>query len=163
MPFVILTYQWKKATGYWKNKKLLEEKIFPSSSHVGVLWSPLELICVLFFFLNPLVRCFSGYFLDMEFPQGFHLLLIQPSWHAQQLFPSGGTCLPILFFFQVHFDWLVPPNFGYSLHPGQRYPLWAEHHQAEPGSMSTTQCAVWLVSIIWETQDWCYPTDVWVL
>lgn len=88
---------------------------------------------------------------------------LHPSWYVQQPLPSGQTCLAVVFVLQVHLDWLVPPNLGYRLHPGQRYPLWAQHHQAEPGCLSTTQCAVWLVSSICEMQGWCYPTGTWVL
>lgn len=59
MLFVILTCQWRKASWYWRNKKLVEEKIFPSSSLVGVLWSPLELICALVY-LKSISKMFFG-------------------------------------------------------------------------------------------------------
>lgn len=55
--------------------------------------------------------------------------------------------------FQFCPDWPVPTHLGHCVHQGDGHPPWHGHHPEDTGSLSTTQCPVWHVRLIFPTHN----------
>lgn len=89
--FVILTYQWKEMNWAWKDGKLLEKKILPSST---TMWACFD-HCVKTTganFSSISNTYLSDDFHDVGAPKGFHSLFTHPLYHVQHPLLSAGIC-----------------------------------------------------------------------